>query len=170
MLDNYPVSCKTIATFFHVNGKQLEHQYLFYLSDFSTWDQQKHAADWVLFEQNISPYLSIDETALSQGELYTIITNKEAKGRKGALVAMIKGTDSERINFIIRQIPINKRQMVKEVTLDMAASMEKVVRRSFPRAQLVTDRFHVQKLAYDAVQEMRIAYRWEAMDIGRAHV
>lgn len=164
MLDNYPVSCKTIATFFHVNGKQLEHQYLFYLSDFSTWDQQKHAADWVLFEQNISPYLSIDETALSQGELYTIITNKEAKGRKGALVAMIKGTDSERINFIIRQIPINKRQMVKEVTLDMAASMEKVVRRSFPRAQLVTDRFHVQKLAYDAVQEMRIAYRWEAMD------
>jgi len=42
--------------------------------------------------------------------------------------------------------------------------MEKIVRSSFPKAELVTDRFHVQKLAYDAVQEMRIKYRWEAID------
>ncbi|MGL1889686.1 MAG: transposase, partial [Reichenbachiella sp.] len=42
--------------------------------------------------------------------------------------------------------------------------MEKIVRSSFPKAELVTDRFHVQKLAYDAVQEMCIAYRWEAID------
>lgn len=32
------------------------------------------------------------ETCSSQGELYTIITNKAAKGKKGSLVAMIKGT------------------------------------------------------------------------------
>ncbi|MFA6819940.1 MAG: transposase [Bacteroidaceae bacterium] len=29
---------------------------------------------------------------------------------------------------------------------------------------LKTDRFHVQQLAYDAVQQMRIAYRWEAIE------
>ena len=40
-------------------------------------------------------YLSIDETRLSQSELYTILTNKSAKGRKGALIAMIKGTESD---------------------------------------------------------------------------
>lgn len=28
----------------------------------------------------------------------------------------------------------------------------------------VTDRFHVQKLATEALQEMRIKYRWEALD------
>ncbi len=28
----------------------------------------------------------------------------------------------------------------------------------------MTDRFHVQKLAYDAVQELRIKYRWEAIE------
>jgi transposase len=28
----------------------------------------------------------------------------------------------------------------------------------------VTDRFHVQKLAYDAVQELRIQYRWQALE------
>jgi hypothetical protein len=36
-------------------------------------------------------HLSIDETALSKGELYTIITNKKAKGKKGAIVAIQKG-------------------------------------------------------------------------------
>ena len=29
---------------------------------------------------------------------------------------------------------------------------------------IVIDRFHVQKLAFDAVQEARIKYRWEALD------
>ena len=34
----------------------------------------------------------------------------------------------------------------------------------FPAAKRVTDRFHVQKLAYEAVQEMRVKARWEALD------
>ena len=58
---------------------------------------------------------------------------------------MIKGTESE-TNAVLRQLPENKRKKVEEVTLDMAVGMEKTVRRSFPKAQLVTDRFHVQKL------------------------
>lgn len=33
----------------------------------------------------------------------------------------------------------------------------------FPKAQLTIDHFHIQKLANDAVQEMRIAHRWEAI-------
>ena len=134
------------------------------MSDFHTWDQLKHAQDWILFEENIGPSLSLDETALSQGELYTIITNKSAKGKKGALVAMIKGTQSETVRAILEKIPLRKRNPVTEITLDMAATMEKIARYSFPKASLVTDRFHVQKLAYDAVQEMRIRYRWEAID------
>ena len=31
---------------------------------------------------------------------------------------------------------------------------------AFPAAKRVTDRFHVQKLAYEAVQEMRVKTRW----------
>ncbi|MBI9033395.1 MAG: transposase [Bacteroidales bacterium] len=34
----------------------------------------------------------------------------------------------------------------------------------FPKTDLVTDRFHVQKLAREAVQDMRLQYRWEALD------
>lgn len=54
--------------------------------------------------------------------------------------------------------------VVLQMGSTIAASMEKVVRSSFPKAQLVTDRFHVQKLCYDAVQQMRIEYRWEAIE------
>jgi hypothetical protein len=41
--------------------------------------------------------LSIDETSLSNGELYTILTNKAAKGKKGAIVAMIAGTKAQTV-------------------------------------------------------------------------
>lgn len=129
------------------------------------WNQGKHAEDYILFPENISPYLSIDETSLSQGELYTVITNKLAKGKKGALVAMIKGTESEKVNKILRKISKKQRNKVKEITLDMAGSMQKIAKGSFPRAIQVTDRFHVQKLAIEALQDMRIKYRWEAIEM-----
>jgi transposase len=117
-----------------------------------------------LYPENTGPHLSIDETSLSNGELYTIITNKAAKGRKGSLVAMVKGTQAGSIIEILRKIPKRIRSKVREVTLDMAASMGMIVSRCFPKASKVIDRFHVQKLVYDAVQEVRIKYRWEALD------
>lgn len=42
--------------------------------------------------------------------------------------------------------------------------MELIAETCFPKASLVTDRFHVQHLAIDALQEIRIAHRWEAID------
>lgn len=147
-----------------MDGKQLQQQYKDHISDYRDWDQQKHAADWLLYPENTGQYLSIDETSLSNGELYTIVTNKAAKGRKGSLVAMVKGTQAGSIIEVLKRIPKRKRSKVREVTLDMAANMGLIVSRCFPKASKVIDRFHVQKLAYDAVQEIRIKHRWEALD------
>lgn len=119
-----------------------------------SWPQREHSQHWILFKENLGEYLSIDETSLSQGELYTIITNKSTKGKKGTLVAMVKGTVSEAVINILQKIPQRERNKVKEVTLDLAPTMERIVRQSFPRAQLVSDRFHVQQLASDAVQQI----------------
>jgi transposase len=164
-LDNQPISCHLLGRLYTVDGKQLQQQYKDHLSNFHTWDQKDHADDWMLFADNIGPSLSIDETALSNGELYTIITNKEAKGGKKAIVAMLKGTQAEQIMAVLERIPARKRDKVKEVTMDMAANMIKAIRRCFRNAERVIDRFHVQKLAYDAVQEARIKYRWEALEV-----
>ena len=48
--------------------------------------------------------------------------------------------------------------------MDMAGNMGLVVKKSFPTATLVIDRFYVQKLALDALQEIRIKHRWQALD------
>lgn len=163
-MDSKPISCFHLGEYFQVDGKQLQQQYKDHISDYKDWGQKNHAADWMVFAENIGTRLTIDETSLSNGELYTIVTNKAAKGRKGTIVAMIKGTQTEQIVEVLDKIPEGLRRRVEEVTLDMAANMVSAVRRSFPYAHLVTDRFHVQKLAHDAVQEIRIKYRWEALD------
>lgn len=53
---------------------------------------------------------------------------------------------------------------VKEVTLDMAGSMKLIAKKCFPNAMQVVDRFHVQKLASEALQDLRIQHRWEAIE------
>ena len=158
------MSAKSVGEYFHVDGRQLEEQYRDHLSGFHEWNQLSHADDWVLFPENLGEYISIDETSLSQGELYTVLTNKSAKGKKGAIIAMIKGTNSDKIREILSKIPLNQRKKVKEIILDMAPTMEKIAKYSFPFAKLVTDRFHVQQLAFDAVQELRIKHRWAALE------
>ena len=163
-MDNHAISSNSLEKFYHINGDHFGQQYKDYLSDYHQWDQKDHAEDWMLFPDNIGEYLSIDESALSNGELYIILTNKAAKGRKGAVVAMVKGTTSEKVISILDKIPRSKRNKVKEVTLDMAGSMNLIVEKCFPKAVRVIDRFHVQKLAYDALQEMRIAHRWDAIN------
>lgn len=143
----------------------MQRQYKDYLSDFKSWNQKKHAKDWMLFSKNLGSYLSLDETAFSNGDLYTILTNKKAKGKKGAILAMVKGTKADAVIQILHKIPLKQRKKVKEVTLDMAGNMGLIVKKSFPNAIQVIDRFHVQKLALDALQEIRIKHRWEALDI-----
>jgi transposase len=102
--------------------------------------------------------------SLSQGELYTFVTNKAGKGKKGTLVASIKGTLAKDISLVLMKLSVDKRLQVKEITLDMAKNMEAAVKSVFANAILVTDRFHVAKLALDALQHLRVKKRWEEMD------
>jgi len=163
-LDNYPISSNSLEKFYDINGDHFGQQYKDHLSDYHLWEQKAHADEWILFPGNLGARLSIDETSLSNGELYTILTNKAAKGQKGVLVAMVKGTKAESVIDVLTQIPKRLRDKVEEVTLDMAGSMNLIVKHCFGKAIKVIGRFHVQQLAYDALQEMRIAHRWEAIN------
>lgn len=125
---------------------------------------KEHAEEYLVFAKNIGTRLCIDETSLSNGELYTIVTNPDRKKHKECLVAILKGTKSEDIINVLKYIPLSIRCKVKEVNVDMAANMHYAISKSFPRAEVVVDRFHVQKLAQEALQDIRIAYRWDAID------
>ena len=108
-------------------------------------------------------HLAIDETSLSNGELYTFVTNRDACTRECSLVAVVAGNKSEDVIAVLQRIDEESRYAVKEVTLVLSDSMRKIVRTAFPKAGRVIDRFHIQKLACDAVQELRIKHRWDAI-------
>lgn len=105
----------------------------------------------------------MDETCLSQGELYTIVTNKSAHGGKGALIAMIKGTKSEEVVHYMSKLPRSLRLKVKEITIDLSPTMKLIAKRTFPNATIVSDRFHVQKLMNEAISDLRVDYRWRLL-------
>ncbi|AUS05441.1 DDE transposase [Tamlana carrageenivorans] len=164
-MDNNNTSTQTIANLYGLDGKKLQRQYRDYLSEFKDWEYLERSSKWLVYPQNIGKRLSIDEIALSQGELYTVVTNKKAKGRAGSIVAIISGTKAEEVIKYLKKIPEGKRRLVEEITLDMAGSMKLIAKKSFPRAVQVIDRFHVQQLASDAVQDIRVKYRWQALEL-----
>jgi len=163
MAEEKAVSLSSIAESQQIPAKEFEKQYKNHLSNFNNWEQKEHAENWLLFSENIGEKLSIDEVSVSNGELYTVITNKAGKGGKGSLVTIVKGTKAEEIVHILAKIPLSERLTVKEITLDFCPSMAIATRHSFPNAYLVADRFHVQQLVSEALQEMRIQERWKAI-------
>jgi transposase len=163
-VDNRLDTITNIASFYYVNAETLRRNYKYQTSGFMQWDQRDHSEEYLLFEQNLAEVISIDETSLSKGELYTFVTNKLNHGRKTTLISSVNSTKSKDIIEVLSKISLEKRQAVKEVTLDMASNIELAVKKVFPNAMLTTDHFHVIRLAMEALQNVRVHYRWEELD------
>jgi len=162
LLDKYPITGRSLERFYPIQGDQFERAYKEHLSGFPDWIDAEHAQDWLVFPDNMGPLLSIDETALSRGELYTILSNKEAHGGKGTIVAIVKGTKIEDVVNVLKALPTEKRLSVEEVTMDFSNSMHVIVETIFPKAMITLDRFHVQQLCSEAMQEVRVKIKREA--------
>lgn len=162
---------KNIASYFGVSGKKLQRHYKHNVSGYKQWEQLSHADEYLIFPENITENISIDEVSLSKGELYTIVTNKNTKAQnKKSVIAIINGTEAKTIQAVLEKIPIKKRNAVKEITMDMAPNMALAARNSFANSNQVIDRFHVVRLVMDAMQQMRTNLRWQAMDAENAAI
>lgn len=155
-LDSNPITTASLAKPYHIKANQFERAYKDYLSGFSEWTEAEHAEDWLIFPQNIGPRVSIDETSLSNGELYTIVANKDGHARQGTLIALVKGAKAEDVIAVLERIDATLRDKVTEITMDFSDTMEAIATACFPKAEIIVDRFHAQKLAYDAMQEIRM--------------
>jgi transposase len=154
-----------IASYYGINTRKLQRHYKHQVSGFKEWNQISHAEDYLIYPENMSEYLSIDEVSLSKGELYTIITNKNPKTKnKKSIVAVINGTEAKIIQEVVEKISIEKRKLVKEITLDMARNMGAAAQHCFVNAKQVIDRFHVVRLVMDAMQHVRVKQRWKAIE------
>lgn len=153
-----------IASYFNVKSRTLQRHYKHLVSGFKNWDQLPHAEDYLLYPDNITDKLSIDEVSLSKGELYTFVTNKNTKVKnRKSVVAVINGTSADTIEEVLEKITLEKRNQVKEVSMDMARNMGLAIKNTFPNCSMVIDRFHVVRLVMDAMQHLRIKLRWQAI-------
>ena len=153
-----------IASYYGVDSQKLQRHYKHEVSGFRQWAQLPHAGDYLIYPQNITDKLSIDEVSLSKGEPYTFVTNKNTGARnKKSVVAVINGTEAKTIQEVLDRIAPEKRSQVQEVSMDMARNMGLAVEKSFPNSKMVIDRFHVVRLVMDAMQHIRVGLRWKAI-------
>ena len=157
------MSISTLAARNGLKGQTLRKQYKEKISDYRRWEQLDHAEEYMLFPDNFAGDMSLDETCLSNGEVYTVLTNKAAHGGKGALAAMVRGVASDTVSEILKKVPRELRRRVETVTTDLSSAMMLTVRNVFPKAKLINDRFHVQQLMTEAIDQMRIACRWAVL-------
>lgn len=154
-----------IASYYNVKSKTLQKHYKHQVSGYHEWNQKHHAEDYLLFPENVTETISIDEVSLSKGELYTIVTNKNTKSQnKKSVIAIINGTESKTIEEVLLKLPLESRNKVKEISLDMAPNMALASRNCFTKSSLVIDRFHVVRLVCDAMQHLRTQLRWCVID------
>ena len=90
-LDAFPIPSRSLERYYKVNGATLEKNYKECLSGFRAWGQLDHASDWILLAENIGESLGIDES-MHQKDLFTFLSNKDGHGRKGTLIAAVRGT------------------------------------------------------------------------------
>lgn len=162
-----------LGQFYRIDGDILERSYKEHLSGFREWVEMEHADKYLVFPENFGPQMSIDETSTKDGELFTILSNKEGHGRKGSIAVMVRGTKRVDVVNAIMLVPKETRRKVKEVTLDFSSGMAVIVEEAFPWAMRVLDRFHMQRMVVDAVNELRTKHKREAMkedvDARKAH-
>ncbi len=161
-MDTCPITARSLQRPYHIKGDEFGREYKEFLSGYRTWRELAHADKWLVFWKNIGENLSIDETSVSDGELYTIVSNKDAHGGKGTIVAIVQGTRVEDVAAALKRILWWERSKVREVTMDFSEGMHSIVQQCFPYAQITIDRFHVQKDCCAAMQQLRVKHRREA--------
>ena len=80
-------------------------------------------------------------------------------------LAVVHGTKAEECNYCDRNNLTEETASVEEITLDLSSSMMLIARTVFPKARITNDRFHVQKIYYEAVDDLRISLRWMVRDL-----
>lgn len=166
-IENNAEDISSIGRHYKIPEQTLRRAYKEHLSDFNQFkliNQSMFDEQAFVFANNFGPRMGIDETSLFNGDIYTVLINKDAKGKAGTIAAIIKGTKASKVVDAIRKYTPTKALFeIKEITLDFSPSMEWIVAQIAPNAIRTIDRFHAEKLVFDALQSVRVEYRWQAL-------
>jgi transposase len=98
--------------------------------------------------------LGIDELSYRRHHKYvTIITDHDT----GKVVWAREGKNADTLNTFFAELGPERCAKLATVTLDMSQAYIGSVKANAPQAEIVFDRFHVQRLAHDALDQVRRA-------------
>ena len=97
-------------------------------------------------------HIGIDELSYRRHHEYvTVVVDHE----RGAVVWSSKGKNAETLKAFFEELGPERCKAIESVTIDMSKAYISAVKDKVPRARLVFDRFHVQRLVQDALDETR---------------
>lgn len=98
--------------------------------------------------------IGIDELSYRRHHKYvTIVTDHET----GKVVWAGEGKNAQTVDAFFAELGPERCARLRSVTLDMAQAYIQCVKAHAPQASIVFDRFHVQRLAHDALDDVRRA-------------
>lgn len=97
-------------------------------------------------------YVGIDELSYRRHHEYITCVVDHLEGK---VVWAAEGKSAATVDTFFAALGPERAARLKGITIDMSGAYIDAVRRGAPQAQIIFDRFHVQRLAQDAVDEVR---------------
>jgi len=96
--------------------------------------------------------IGVDEISYRKHHKYlTVVVDHES----GRVVWVGEGKSAKTLGQFFEELGPERAKTIELVSIDMSAAYEKAIREGIPHAKIVFDRFHVAKLAQEAVTEVR---------------
>ncbi len=99
-------------------------------------------------------HIGVDEISYRKHHKYVTVVVDHLLGR---IIWASEGRNAETLGKFFGELGEARTAKLKIVTIDMAQSYISAVRKHAPQAEIIFDRFHVQRLVHDAVDEVRRA-------------
>lgn len=109
----------------------------------------KYQPNWESNENGLS--IGIDEHSFRGHDMVTTITNLS----KRKLAAILRDDRQKTISGYLANLPINIKERISEVCMDMRFGFRTVVEKELPKARIVVDPFHVVGAANSTIDELR---------------
>lgn len=96
--------------------------------------------------------IGVDEISYRKRHKYITVVVDHDTGR---VIWAGKGKSSEALGAFFEELGTERAARIELVSIDMSAAYIKAIQKAVPHAQIVFDRFHVARLAQNAVTEVR---------------
>lgn len=97
-------------------------------------------------------HIGIDELSYRRHHKYITVIVDHVRGR---VIWVAEGKSAATVDKFFEELGPERASLLQTVTMDMSPAYIEAVTRRAPQAQIVFDRFHIQRMAQDAVDRVR---------------